>query len=104
MGLSSFSVPQLDAAAAPATPTLATIPTGRLLARDRSRHRGPDAFLFVGGLRGLQGSDGNDGAASGNRTRTYALRPSPVHDGGRWLVWLSWAVPDRPVHVTVDHG
>jgi hypothetical protein len=34
----------------------------------------PDAFLFVGGLPGVQGSDGNDGAASGIEPRTYALR------------------------------
>jgi hypothetical protein len=36
--------------------------------------------------RRLATDQAKQGAASGNRTRTYALRASPVHNGRLWLV------------------
>jgi hypothetical protein len=41
----------------------------------------------------------------GIEPRTYALRASPVHDGGRRLVWCeAGPMPDSPGLVTVDDG
>jgi hypothetical protein len=41
----------------------------------------------------------------GIEPRTYALRASPVHDGGRRFVWFDAGLcTDSPGQVTVDDG